>query len=164
MVTFLLKKSYRLKDLQEIDFKDLWGDHGIFTTMWIFGKPAKILFFENHIKNMIKSREGRIINISSISGLMGNPGQVNYSSSKAALNGFTKSLAIELGPDSIRVNAICPTFIQTPMTEPFLKDEDFKNFEKVLLSDILGRISNSVIEEYRLNMIVSSIWHKKRAS
>ena len=55
MVTFLLKKSYRLKDLQEIDFKDLWGDHGIFTTMWIFGKPAKILFFDNHIKNMIKS-------------------------------------------------------------------------------------------------------------
>ena len=45
------------------------------------------------IKNMIKNRYGRIINISSISGLMGNPGQVNYSSSKSALNGFTKSLA-----------------------------------------------------------------------
>ena len=55
MATYSLKKSYQLKDLQEIDFKDLWGDHGIFTTMWIFGKPAKILFFENHINNMIKS-------------------------------------------------------------------------------------------------------------
>lgn len=55
MATFLLKKSYRLKDLKEIDFKDLWGDHGIFTTMWIFGKPPKILFFDNHIKNLIKS-------------------------------------------------------------------------------------------------------------
>ena len=55
MVTFLLKKSYRLKDLQEIDFKDLWGDHGIFTTMWIFGKPPKILFFSNHLKNLILS-------------------------------------------------------------------------------------------------------------
>jgi branched-subunit amino acid aminotransferase/4-amino-4-deoxychorismate lyase len=55
MVTFLLKKSYRLKDLQEIDFKDLWGDHGIFTTMWIFGKPPKILFFNNHLKNLILS-------------------------------------------------------------------------------------------------------------
>ena len=55
MVTYLLKKSYRLKDLEEIDFKDLWGNHGIFTTMWIFGKPPKILFFENHIKNLIKS-------------------------------------------------------------------------------------------------------------
>ena len=55
MVTYLLKKSYQLKDLKEIPFKDLWGDHGIFTTMWIFGKPAKILFFKNHIQNLIKS-------------------------------------------------------------------------------------------------------------
>ena len=55
MVIYSLKKSYRLKDLQEIDFKDLWGDHGVFTTMWIFGKPAKILFFQNHMKNLIKS-------------------------------------------------------------------------------------------------------------
>ena len=55
MVIYSLKKSYQLKDLQEIGFKDLWGDHGIFTTMWIFGKPPKILFFENHIKNLIKS-------------------------------------------------------------------------------------------------------------
>ena len=55
MATYSLKKSYQLKDLKEVSFKDLWGDHGIFTTMWIFGKPAKILFFENHIKNLIKS-------------------------------------------------------------------------------------------------------------
>ena len=55
MAIYSLKRSYQLKDLQETDFEDLWGDHGIFTTMWIFGKPAKILFFENHIKNMIKS-------------------------------------------------------------------------------------------------------------
>ena len=55
MAIYSLKKSYQLKDLQETDFKDLWGDHGIFTTMWIFGKPVKILFFENHINNMIKS-------------------------------------------------------------------------------------------------------------
>jgi len=55
MAIYLLKKSYQLKNLREINFKDLWGDHGVFTTMWIFGKPAKILFFENHIKNLIKS-------------------------------------------------------------------------------------------------------------
>ena len=55
MAIYSLKKSYQLKDLQEVDFKDLWGDHGIFTTMWIFGKPPKILFFENHIKNLIMS-------------------------------------------------------------------------------------------------------------
>ena len=55
MVTYSLKRSYRLKDLEEIDFKDLWGNYGIFTTMWIFGKPPKILFFKSHIKNLIKS-------------------------------------------------------------------------------------------------------------
>jgi len=55
MAIYLLKKSYQLKDLQEVDFNDLWGDHGIFTTIWIFGKPPKILFFENHIKNLIRS-------------------------------------------------------------------------------------------------------------
>ena len=55
MATYLLKKSYQLKNLKEISFNDLWGDHGIFTTMWIYGKPAKILFFNNHIKNLIRS-------------------------------------------------------------------------------------------------------------
>ena len=55
MAIYSLKKSYQLKDLQEVDFKDLWGDHGIFTTMWIFGKPPKILFFESHIKNLVMS-------------------------------------------------------------------------------------------------------------
>jgi branched-subunit amino acid aminotransferase/4-amino-4-deoxychorismate lyase len=55
MAIYSLKRSYQLKDLQEVGFKDLWGDHGIFTTMWIFGKPPKILFFENHIKNLIRS-------------------------------------------------------------------------------------------------------------
>ena len=55
MVKFLLKKSYRLKDLKEIEFKDLWGDHGVFTTMWIFDNPYKILFFKEHISNLVKS-------------------------------------------------------------------------------------------------------------
>ena len=55
MAIYSLKRSYQLKNLQEVGFKDLWGDHGIFTTMWIFGKPLKILFFENHMKNLIRS-------------------------------------------------------------------------------------------------------------
>ena len=55
MATYLFKKSYQLKDLKQIEFNDLWGDHGIFTTMWIFGKPAKILFFNNHLRNLILS-------------------------------------------------------------------------------------------------------------
>ncbi len=66
MAIYLLKKSYRLKNLEEISFKDLWGGHGIFTTMWIFGKPAKILFFNNHIKNLIKSLKKYGINKKSL--------------------------------------------------------------------------------------------------
>ena len=55
MATYLLKKSYQLKDLKETEFQDLWGDHGVFTTMWIYGKPQKILFFKEHITNLMKS-------------------------------------------------------------------------------------------------------------
>jgi len=55
MVTYLLKKSYQHKTLKEVNFKDLWGDKGVFTTMRILGKPAKIIFFNSHIKNLIKS-------------------------------------------------------------------------------------------------------------
>ena len=55
MVNYLLKKSYQLKDLKEIEFNDLWGDQGVFTTMWIFGSPPKILFFKEHINNLLKS-------------------------------------------------------------------------------------------------------------
>ena len=55
MVTYLLKKSYQHKTLKEVNFKDLWGDKGAFTTMRIIGKPVKILFFKNHINNLVKS-------------------------------------------------------------------------------------------------------------
>ena len=75
------------------------------------------------LKNMIKNKFGRIINISSISGLMGNPGQVNYSSSKAALNGFTKSLAKEVGSRNITVNCVAPGFIDTDMTSYIEENE-----------------------------------------
>ncbi len=55
MVTYLLKKSYHLKNFRETEFKDLWGDYGVFTTMWIYDCPPKILFFKDHINNLIKS-------------------------------------------------------------------------------------------------------------
>ena len=55
MVTLLLKKSYRHKDLKEIKFHDLWNSYGVFTTMRVIGKPAKIIFFKEHINNLIRS-------------------------------------------------------------------------------------------------------------
>ena len=65
----------------------------------------------------LRNREGCIVNISSVSGLMGNAGQCNYSASKAGLIGLTKSVAKELAPKGIRCNAIAPGFIRTDMTD-----------------------------------------------
>jgi 3-oxoacyl-[acyl-carrier protein] reductase len=77
------------------------------------------------VKVMVRQREGRIISVSSVVGLMGNAGQANYSASKAGIIGFTKSLARELGSRNITVNAIAPGFIQTAMTDR-LNDEQRK--------------------------------------
>jgi len=83
------------------------------------------------VKPMVKNRFGRIINISSVAGLMGNPGQVNYSASKAGIGGFTRALAKEVAARNITVNCIAPGFIETDMTNHFKDDE---------LEDILNQI------------------------
>ena len=79
---------------------------------------------------MMKARYGRIVNISSVVGIYGNAGQVNYSASKAGVIGMTKSLAKELGSRGITVNAVAPGFIETDMTKVLpdeLKAEMVKN-------------------------------------
>ncbi len=68
------------------------------------------------LRGMMKARYGRIINISSVVGLMGNPGQTNYAAAKAGMIGFTKSLAREIGARGITVNTVAPGFIETDMT------------------------------------------------
>ncbi len=75
------------------------------------------VFCQAVMRSMIKQRSGRIINISSIAGLMGNAGQANYAASKAGLIGLTKTLARELASRSITVNAVAPGFIVTDMTD-----------------------------------------------
>ena len=87
----------------------------------------------------IKQRAGKIINISSVVGLMGNQGQINYSSSKAGLIGLTKSLAKELGSRNIQVNAIAPGFIQTEMT----KDLEGKVIDEMKKAIPLNRLGTS---------------------
>ncbi|MDX1584287.1 MAG: SDR family oxidoreductase, partial [Thermoanaerobaculia bacterium] len=74
------------------------------------------------VKKMMRNRWGRIINVSSVVGLTGNPGQANYAASKAAIVGFTKSLALELGSRNITANAIAPGFVRTAMTDEMTED------------------------------------------
>lgn len=94
------------------------------------------LMIRNTIPLFLRNKDGRIINISSVSGLMGNPGQANYSASKAGLIGLTKSIARELAQKNITCNAIAPGFIRTDMT---------KNLENTpLISSIpLGRMGDA---------------------
>ena len=82
--------------------------------------------------------QGSIINVSSQMGHVGGPNRTTYCSTKFAIEGFTKSLSIELAPKGIRVNSICPTFIKTPMTEPFLKDDKLK--DQVISMIPIGRL------------------------
>ena len=91
------------------------------------------------VKDMMKARQGRIVNIGSIVGMMGNAGQSNYSASKSGLLGFTKSLARELSSRNINVNSISPGFIDTDMTKA-LSDDQIDNLSKNIP---LGRIAES---------------------
>ena len=114
------------------------------------------------IRGMTKARFGRIVNISSVVGFMGNPGQVNYSSSRAAVVAFSKSLAKEVGSRNITVNCVAPGFIATNMTDVLSEDvidqylkniplgrlghvDDVANSVKFLVSDDASYITGTTI-------------------
>lgn len=82
---------------------------------------------------MMKQRHGRIVNVSSVAGLYGNPGQVNYSASKAAIIGMTKTVAKEFGSRNITCNAVAPGLIRTPMTDVLSDELKAKMIEAVAL-------------------------------
>jgi len=90
------------------------------------------------LRGMMKQRRGRIINIASVVGLTGNPGQANYAAAKAGIIGFTKSLAREVGSRGITVNVVAPGFIETDMTRALNEEQ-----RKALLGPIaLGRLGS----------------------
>ena len=93
------------------------------------------------IKPMVKNKFGRVINISSVAGLMGNSGQVNYSSSKSAMVGFSRSLAKELGSRNITSNVVAPGFIETDMTT-FLNDDEKAEVSKNIPMKRFGTVQD----------------------
>ena len=104
---------------------------------------------KNVSKFMIKQRSGKIINITSIVGLIGNPGQANYSASKAGVIGFTKTCAKEFASRGIKVNAIAPGFIETEMTENLRTDDLLKMIP-------LGKLGSADQIASLVNFLVSS--------
>ena len=107
------------------------------------------------IRGMMKSRFGRIVNISSVVGLSGNPGQSNYSAAKSGLFGFTKSLALEVASRGITVNCIAPGFITTSMTDNLSAEQKEAILSKIPMktmgktSDIAGLVAFLVSERGR---------------
>jgi 3-oxoacyl-[acyl-carrier protein] reductase len=93
------------------------------------------------LRGMMKARRGRIVNIGSVVGLMGNPGQANYCAAKAGLVGFTRSLAREVGSRGITVNAVAPGFIATDMTAG-LSEEQRNALEKQIPLERLGAVED----------------------
>ena len=108
---------------------------------------ATFILNREAIKKMMKRRYGRIVNISSVVGVAGNPGQANYVASKAGMIGMSKSIAMEVATRGITVNCIAPGFIETPMTDVLTEDQ--KN--RILSGIPMGRmgepedIANSII-------------------
>ncbi len=82
---------------------------------------------------MIRQKHGKIVNLASVAGLYGNPGQINYSASKAAIIGMTKTAAKELGSRNINVNAVAPGFIKTPMTDKLTEEQRAKMLEAIAM-------------------------------
>ena len=87
------------------------------------------------LKNMIMNKKGSIVNVASVSGLVGNAGQTNYSTAKGAMIAFTKSLSVEVARYKIRVNAVAPGLIESEMT----KDLDLKNIKKTIPLNRIGK-------------------------
>ena len=147
-----ITKDNLLMRMSEEDFNDVMN----INMNSVFNNTKAVL------RQMLKQRNGSIINLSSVVGVKGNAGQSNYSSSKAGIIGFTKSVALELGSRNIRCNAIAPGFIETEMTKALSNDqvndwaesiplkrtgqvEDIANTSLFLASDMSSYITGQVI-------------------
>ncbi len=156
-IDILVNNAGITKDMLVIQMEDNFWNDVISTNL-----SGAFYMSREAAKYMLRARKGKIINISSVIGKMGNAGQVNYSASKAGIIGMTKSMAKEFAPRNICVNAIAPGCIQTDMTDILSEDtvkgimsitplkrlgtsEDVSNLVLFLASDISNYITGEVI-------------------
>ena len=120
-ISILVNNAGITRDNLFMRMKDSEWDEVIATNLTSVYRLCRLV-----VKPMVKARGGRIINISSVVGITGNAGQVNYSASKAGVLGMTKSLARELGSRSITINAVAPGFIESDMTNALPEEQKDK--------------------------------------
>ncbi len=130
-VSVLVNNAGITRDNLLLRMKDDEWDDIIATNLTSIFRVSKVC-----MKGMVKARRGRIINIASVVGATGNPGQTNYAAAKAGIIGFTKSLARELGSRGITVNAIAPGFIASDMTDALSEQQK----ESLVGTISLGRL------------------------
>ena len=143
MVTYLLKKSYQRKTLKETNFQDLWGAEGVFTTMMIFGKPAKILFFKKHIENLIESAKHYKLNKLKLKNDILNLIKININKKKTynhllrvALNNQTLSI-------SLRKKITPKLKFNLKLIKYKRMDPEFKNLKYKIILKHLSKMDNS---------------------
>jgi 3-oxoacyl-[acyl-carrier protein] reductase len=127
-VLVLVNNAGITRDNLALRMKDADWDDVIDTNMRAVFRLSRAV-----MRGMMKARWGRIINITSVVGAAGNPGQANYAASKAGVVGMTKSLAAELGSRAITVNCVAPGFIDTDMTRALAADQKSKLLEHIPL-------------------------------
>ena len=133
-IQILVNNAGITQDNLLVRMKDEEWDNVLNTNLTSIYKLSKSV-----LRSMMKSRYGKIINISSVVGHMGNAGQTNYVASKAGITGFTKSLAQEVGNRGITVNCVAPGFIDTDMTKSLSDDQK----EKLITHIPLSRLGDS---------------------
>jgi 3-oxoacyl-[acyl-carrier protein] reductase len=133
-IAILINNAGITRDNLLLRMKDEEWDEVVHTNLRAIFQLSKAV-----LRGMTKARWGRIINIASVVGATGNPGQTNYAATKAAIFGFTKSLAKEVGSRNITVNAVAPGFIDTDMTRDLPQEQR----EKLLQTIALGRLGEA---------------------
>ena len=158
MVTLLLKKSYRHKDLKELKFHDLWNSYGVFTTMRVIGKPAKILFFKDHIDNLFRSLKIYKINRKNIRKNILNLIKLNLSKKKNYNHLFRVAANHKMISISLRKRLKPKSNFSLQLVNYKRIDPEYKNLKYKKILNFLNKMdtTRSDVALYKNNKILES--------